>query len=155
MKDTESCVSYCGRLSGFFNLFFAIESGIRQGCLIFPLAFVLTVGPLANKIKNCKDIKAIRNWSAVNDINMAAVVKIAVYADDITFLPKEEEILNALSIVIFSFFLSFFFLEYLVWKLKKQSQKPCGLVVKKKCRNLLKNKSLLWNNNPALFNTLY
>ena len=77
-----------------------VESGNRQGCLIFHLAFVLTVGPLAIEIKNCKGIKAIRNWSAVNDVNMEAVFKIALYADDITlFLPKEEEISNALSIV--------------------------------------------------------
>ena len=115
-----------------FYLFFAIESGIRQGCLIFPLAFVLTVGPLANKIKNCKDIKAIRNWSAVNDINMAAVVKIAVYADDITFLPKEEEILNALSIVIFSFFLFFLFSRISGLEIKKTKSEAMWLGSKKK-----------------------
>ena len=36
----------------------------------------------------------------MNDVNMEAVVKIVLYADDITlFLPREEEISNALSIV--------------------------------------------------------
>ena len=36
----------------------------------------------------------------MNDVNMEAVVKISLYTDDITlFLPKEEEIPNALSIV--------------------------------------------------------
>ena len=73
-----------------------VESGNRQGCLIFHLAFVLTVGPLAIEIKNCKGIKAIRNWSAVNDVYMEAVVKIALYADHITlFLQNENEILLA------------------------------------------------------------
>ena len=47
MKDTESCVSDYGSFQPFFLFFFfsPVKSGIRQGCLIFPLAFVLTVGP--------------------------------------------------------------------------------------------------------------
>jgi len=93
MKDTKNCVNYCGRLSYFF----AVEYGIRQGC---PLAFVLAVELLAIKIKECKDIKGIKNWSSVNDVYMEAVVKIALYADDITlFLQNENEMSNALSIM--------------------------------------------------------
>ena len=58
---------------------------------VFPASFfVLAVELLAIKIRDCKDIKKIRNWSAVNDINMESVVKIALYADQITlFLPNE------------------------------------------------------------------
>ena len=71
MKDTKNCVSYCGRLSYFF----AVEYGIRQGC---PLAFVLAVELLAIKIRDCKKIKGIKNWSAVNDVYMEAVVETAL-----------------------------------------------------------------------------
>ena len=48
--------------------FFAVESGIRQGCPFSPLAFVLAVELLAVKIRESKDIKGTKNWSAVNDI---------------------------------------------------------------------------------------
>ena len=68
MKDTKSCVSYCGSLSDLF----AVESGIRQGCPFSPLAFVLAVQLLAIKIRDCKKIKGIKNWSAVNDVYMEA-----------------------------------------------------------------------------------
>ena len=92
IKDTESSVSYCGWLSGLF----ALESGIRQGCPFSPLPIFLAVELLAIKIKDCKDIKRIRNWSAVNNITMESVVKIALYADHITlFLQNENEILLA------------------------------------------------------------
>ena len=106
MKDTKSCVSYCGWLSYFF----AVEYGIQQGCPFSPLAFVLAVELLAIKIRECKDIKGIKNWTAVNDVYMEAVVKIALYAVDITlFLQNESEMSNALSFWRV-------FLEYLVWK---------------------------------------
>ena len=86
MKDAKKCVSYCRWLSGFF----AVESGIQHGCLFSWLAFVLAVELLAIKIKECKDIKGIKNWSAVNDVYMEAVVKIAMYADDIMLFSQNE-----------------------------------------------------------------
>ena len=43
-------MGYCGWLLDFF----AVESGIWQGCLIFSLAFVLAVELLASKIRDCK-----------------------------------------------------------------------------------------------------
>ena len=79
---------------------FAAESGIRQGCPFSPLAFVHTVELLAIKIRECKDVKGVRNWSAVNDVNVEAVVKIALYAGDTTlFLQNEKEMSNVPSIV--------------------------------------------------------
>jgi len=67
MKDTKSCVSYCGWLS---DIFFAVESGIRQRCPYSQLAFVVAVELLAIKIRDCKTIKGIKNWSAVNNVYM-------------------------------------------------------------------------------------
>ena len=111
MKDIKSCVSYCGWLSDVF----AVESGILQGCPFSSLVFVLAV-----KIRDCKDIKGIRNWSAVKDVNMEIVVKIA---DDITlFLQNKREMSNTLFIV--EGFSQISGLEI------KRSQKQCGLVVK-------------------------
>ena len=45
MADIKSCVAYCGWLSEYF----AVEAGIRQGCPVSPLAFVLAVELLAIK----------------------------------------------------------------------------------------------------------
>ena len=74
VKDTKSCVSYCGSLSDLF----VVESGILQGCPFSPLAFVLVVQLLAIKIRDCKKIKGIKNWSAVNDVYMEVVVETAL-----------------------------------------------------------------------------
>ena len=91
MKDAKSCVTYCGWLSDFF----AVESGIRQGCPFSTLAFVLAVELLAIKIRDCKDIKGIKKV-----VYVEAVVEIALYAANITlFLQNENEMSNALSIV--------------------------------------------------------
>ena len=65
MKDTNSCVSYCGWLTDYF----IVESGIRQGCPFSLLAFVLAVEMLTINIRDCKDIKGIRNWNTVNNVN--------------------------------------------------------------------------------------
>lgn len=96
MKDTKSCVSYCGWLSDFF----AVDSGIRQGCPFSPLAFVLAVELLAIKIRDCKDIKGLRHWDALNDAALEAMIKMSLYADDITlFLENEQDMFYALSII--------------------------------------------------------
>ena len=92
----------CGLLWMALRLFFAVESGIWQGCLILPLAFVLAVELLASKIRDCKDIKGVKNWSVVNDVNVEVVVKIALHVNDIAvilFLQNGKEISDALFIM--------------------------------------------------------
>ena len=73
MKDTESCVSYCGLHSDFF-----FNCGIwnSAGCPFSPLAFVLADEMLSIKTGDCRDLKGIRNWSNVNNINLEAAVKL-------------------------------------------------------------------------------
>ena len=61
-----------------------MDSGIRQGCPFSPLAFVLAVEMLTTKIRDFKDITGIKYWSTVNNVNLEAAVKIALYVDDIT-----------------------------------------------------------------------
>ena len=86
MTNTESCIAYCGWTSEYF----AIESGIRQGCPFSPLAFVLALEILAIKIRNCNSIHGIElGGERINNITIQ-LVKIALYADDITLFLKDE-----------------------------------------------------------------
>ena len=77
-------------MDGFLTIL-KVESEIRQGCPFSPLAFVLSIELLAIKIKDCKDPPGI---------HLEQVLKIALYADDITlFWGNEHEMSHALSIV--------------------------------------------------------
>ena len=85
MADTKRCVAYCGWLSEYF----AVEAGIRQGCPLSPLAFVLAVELLAIKIRQCENIKGLNYWKARNG-PLESIIKIALYADDLTLFLKDE-----------------------------------------------------------------
>lgn len=105
MADAKSCVAYCGWISEYF----AVEAGIRQGCPFSPLAFVLAVELLAIKIRHCENIKGLNSWKARNSL-LESIIKIALYADDITlFLKDEQDMQQALQI--FAEFSSFSCLE--------------------------------------------
>ena len=81
---------------------FFFNSGIwnSAGCPFSPLAFVLADEMLNIKTGDCRDLKGIRNWSTVNNINFEAAVKIALYTDDIRlFLQNEQDVFHALSII--------------------------------------------------------
>ena len=73
-----------------YPIFFATDSGIRQGCPFLPLAFVLAVEYLATKIRK-SGIKGIKNLFGEN---LNRVIKIALYADDITFFRKRTRFEN-------------------------------------------------------------
>jgi hypothetical protein len=89
MANPESCVNYIGWLTGFFPL----ESGIRQGCPFYPLAFVLAVDIFSLKICQCSDIKGIQRPDNKTH-------KIGQYADDATlFLRDENDVKTATSIM--------------------------------------------------------
>ena len=94
INETKSDVNYLGWVSDSF----AVYSGIRQGCPFSPIDFVLAIELLAIKIRASKDIRGIRHWN-VNDVNFDYIVKIALYADDITlFLNDETDLQCALGI---------------------------------------------------------
>ena len=78
MNDRISCVKNNGFLSGNFKM----ERGLRQGCPLSPLLFVLTVELLAQKIRQDKNIKGI--------IINTKSTKIRQYADDTTLLLKDN-----------------------------------------------------------------
>ena len=95
MKDTRSCTNYAGWLSNYFP----VESGIRQGCPFSSSAFVLALEILAIKIRQSNCIKGISLGQLFNQDNILDLIKIALYADDITlFLANEHDLANALTI---------------------------------------------------------
>ena len=95
MKDTRSCTSYAGWLSSYFP----VESGIRQGCPFSSSAFVLALEILAIKIRQSNQVKGINLGKLFNQDNLTDLLKIALYADDVTlFLADEQDLANALSI---------------------------------------------------------
>ena len=95
MKDTRSCTNYAGWLSNYFP----VESGIRQGCPFSSSAFVLALEILAIKIRQSNRVKGISLGKFFNQDDIVDLLKIALYADDVTlFLADEQDLANALSI---------------------------------------------------------
>ncbi len=87
-SDIESCVTNNGHASAFFKL----ERGIRQGCPLSALLFVLVVETLAVKIRNSDNIIGIK----VGDYT----IKLSLLADDTTLVLRDEVSLqNALMLI--------------------------------------------------------
>ena len=68
-----SCVVNNGYLSEFFSL----QRGVRQGCSLSGLLFVLAVEPLAHQIRIDESIKGLENGNKIT--------KLSMYADDTTY----------------------------------------------------------------------
>ena len=78
LKDRKNCVRNGGYISDLFDM----ERGVRQGCPISPLLFILTVELLAIEIRNDDNINGIQ----IPNSNFT--VKILQYADDTTLFLK-------------------------------------------------------------------
>ena len=88
-----SCINHCGWLSQWFPL----NCGIRQGCPLSPLCFILACEILACKIRQCKSIKGIKLPA---DIYGRNEIKLLQYADDSTiFVSDENSIIKCLHII--------------------------------------------------------
>ena len=78
LADRLSCV----RNGGYISDLFSMERGVRQGCPISPLLFILTLELLARDIRNNGNIQGV--CIAPN----SPPVKIKLYADDATLFLK-------------------------------------------------------------------
>ena len=76
-KQAMSSVIVNGRITEEFE----IQRGIRQGCPLSALLFVIAAEFLANKIRKNNDIKGV----CFNDANCHLELKVLQYADDTTF----------------------------------------------------------------------
>ena len=83
--------------NGIVSDFFTLEKGVRQGCPLSALLFVISIEILACKIRQCKEISGIK--LPLQDY-VKNEVKISMYADDITvFLTDVNDIKCVLDIL--------------------------------------------------------
>ena len=70
---------------GCLSEFFSLERGVRQGCPISPLLFIIAVEILAISIRQEKNIKGIQ---IKGQSNQTVTIKVLQYADDLTLWLK-------------------------------------------------------------------
>ena len=86
MQNNLSSVIYNGWVSDSFQ----ISRGIRQGCPFSALAFIVALEYLALRIKADNRIRGIKIDSNNEDI-IDRIVKIVLYADDVTLLLRDKD----------------------------------------------------------------
>lgn len=99
MNNTTSCINYVGRISEEFD----VLTGIRQGCNFSPMAFVLGLELLAIKIRSDQTIKGLNFPSFDRERNMEYVLKLAMYADDVTLFLKDKHDLQQVLLIVKQF----------------------------------------------------
>lgn len=77
-SNISSCVTNNGHSSEFFSL----QRGVRQGCPLSGLLFVLAVEPLAHQIRTTDAIKGLENGNKIT--------KLSMYADDTTAFVRDD-----------------------------------------------------------------
>jgi len=93
-------ILYCNTSSSVLNnghgtKFFGLSRGIRQGCPISALLFIMSVELLATKIRNCKNISGITIDGKI--------IKINQFADDTAIFLQSEKDLETLLIILRDF----------------------------------------------------
>ena len=80
-------------VNGYISEPFSYERGVRQGCCLSPLLFVLAIEPLARKIRRDGSIRGIRTPGTLEE------VKISQYADDMTAYVTDDNSILRLNIL--------------------------------------------------------
>ena len=92
IKNNKSCVQNGGWLSDWFN----IERGIKQGCCVSPLLFILVVEMMAIKIRSDESISGLSINKGSYNTNL---IKILQHCDDTRLcLKSSNELMSAIQI---------------------------------------------------------
>ena len=93
LNNSESCVQNGGLLTQWIS----VDRGIRQGCVLSPLLFLIVLEIMAIKLRNSESIEGI----SFNHLNLnSEPVKVLQYCDDTTLILKSDtELLIALNII--------------------------------------------------------
>lgn len=87
LNNTESCIKNGGWLSNWIK----IKQGIKQGCGVSPILFIITAEIMAIKIRNNSKIQPI---SMNNKCEQTFSTKILQYADDTTLMIRNDRSLQ-------------------------------------------------------------
>jgi len=77
-----SNITSCVINNGFASDFFLLQRGVRQGCTLSGLLFVLAIEVLGQAIRNNENIRGLK----MNDTEL----KLSMYADDTTAFIKND-----------------------------------------------------------------
>ena len=77
-----SNISTCVVNNGYSSEFFSLQRGVRQGCPLSGLLFVLSVEPLAHQIRINESIKGLENGNKIT--------KLSLYVDDTTAFIRDD-----------------------------------------------------------------
>ena len=112
-QSSESCILNMGWMSDFYN---TTNTGVKQGCCLSPLLFILTSELLAIRLRKEKNISGLQ-FSISNF--KSEPLKILQYCDDTTLLLSSTEELNVALEIIEDF--------YKISGLKLNRQKSIGI----------------------------
>ena len=94
IKTLYSSPKTCIKNNGYLSEPFDLRRGIRQGCQISALIFIIAIEILGIRVRNSRSI------TGLNFGNNAKSVKIAQYADDcMLFLNNKDELCSAIGIL--------------------------------------------------------
>nr|XP_014349730.1 PREDICTED: uronyl 2-sulfotransferase-like [Latimeria chalumnae] len=83
VRALYACPSACVYTNGISSVSFPLDRGMKQGCLLSPLLFVLALEPLAQKIRASPNIKGI----VIDQMEH----KLVLYTDDVLLLIKDPK----------------------------------------------------------------